>query len=1612
MLNKLRVVFALLGLMVCGSAFAQTPYFDQCVEANPNATHYCKSKPDVIDPWKYYSFANENGVQFFGDDSSAVQAHLKMYIYDSPDFSAMCNISVNIGVYEDVTFEEYPNDTLPVWSKKPIRISFGWKDSDGGCTSQGLKYDHLLYRLRETRCVLPGEKQWFYDLGGYLCVYPLSVAPPAAACDSCSKTGNENTSFFGNFFGNPISAANLEKIERRQDIDDYGPSALNFQRYYSSLRALGDRFIYDSAQFASNPLKPMGYGWTHNYNTFLSVNKIFASSDDQPIFKQVRILMEDGDFIYFSESGRGLVSRDNNFKLQAIYAGDSSEKLLGWRLENLSNGVKYRFDALGYLLRKDFRNGHYHEYTYNGAYLALVRNSFGKKLRFSYSGGKLSTVQSETSKVTYGYNTNGLLEDVKNAENFSAKYLYGKVGNKYLLTGYVDENGRQTGFYTYDAEGNAIQTAGAGGIGRFKFNRPSPYDSFITVTDPLGTVRNLSFVKNQNAYFVSYSDKPSHHLGFQPLAAGSFDSNGLMVYSQDFLSNRSNLTWNPTRRLPLSVTEAAGTPEERTTSTEWHPQWRLPVKVTSPGRVTSYTYDSAGNALSQTLLDTTNNQSRTTRWTYNTQGLVASETAPNGAVTNYTYDAAGNLVQSTNALGHTSTYAYDGAGRTTSTTSPTGLVTAYTYDARGRVLTINRGGQVTTNTYTASGQLATAKLANGHQITYTYDAAQRLTGWSDNRGASATYQLDAMGNRVREEVRDAKGQHWLLARSINAINRVESTTAGGYLTTNYTYDANGDLVSATNGKNESTSATLDALRRTKAITNANSATASLTRNAQDDVTSATDYKGITTQYNRDTLGNATLEASKDSGNETAAFDALGLPSRTIDALGKATNITRDILGRPTKITHPASSTSAVTTAATTTTITYDQTGTTYNAPGQPNASKGSATTIVDASGTTTYQRDAFGRITSTTQKLKGLGDGAMHTTATSYTPAGQVNVITYPSGGKLAHTYNATGQLTALSWNGNPLLANITTNPLGQPTGWTWQYADANSATKTDTFRTYNSAGQLTQTNTAAYTYDAAGRITAINQNLLAPASTKANETSTTTLTIPWRVQYDSLGRITQFKTAGKTANVAATTTAPAISATYYQSSTDYQYDANGNRTAKATTATTTQGAWSQNQQTTISDTTNRLITIATTSQLGTQTPVSTTTSPSYNSAGDPSTDGLRNTTYNGQRRIDSIIKTGANQARTYYATNALGQRVFKTEPLFGTPTADAQKLGWAYVYDEDGTLLGEYGMGGSNSSGSTEHIYLPTPAGPLPVAAIINGQHYAVHADHLNTPRRITAANNQVVWQWAYSAFGETEPTTASKRFTSMATKPSTITTSTGNTGIQAVTYNLRYPGQVFDQESGLHYNYFRTYDPQTGRYTQPDPIGLEGGWNRFGYVDGNPLSFVDSTGLWASQMGAYVHQRAGFQVFGREITQEQLGIVARGHEWADSARHQTSDFTFMHAMRNQNQSVTQACLETNRFIKNFAREALALKSRGKMNEALFFFAIALHTIQDSTSPSHSGFQEWTGHETAGQIAKHIKSEVVNPNINSDLHKITRQAWNAFKNENLDNFKVDCTCK
>jgi RHS repeat-associated protein len=102
-----------------------------------------------------------------------------------------------------------------------------------------------------------------------------------------------------------------------------------------------------------------------------------------------------------------------------------------------------------------------------------------------------------------------------------------------------------------------------------------------------------------------------------------------------------------------------------------------------------------------------------------------------------------------------------------------------------------------------------------------------------------------------------------------------------------------------------------------------------------------------------------------------------------------------------------------------------------------------------------------------------------------------------------------------------------------------------------------------------------------------------------------------------------------------------------------------------------------------------------------------------------------------------------------------------------------------------------------------------------------------------MTTATGIISWQAQASAFGDAK-----------------IDMQIASTRLAAIN-NHRFPGQYYDAETGLHYNYYRYYDPSTGRYITSDPIGLDGGLNTYGYVGGNPLYWSDPYGLTESGAG-----------------------------------------------------------------------------------------------------------------------------------------------------------------
>ncbi|MDP9995174.1 RHS repeat-associated protein [Variovorax boronicumulans] len=1197
------------------------------------------------------------------------------------------------------------------------------------------------------------------------------LAPRKNKGDGTERNGPQSCA------GNPINFAMGIKVQEEEDFR--GASThypLRFARVFNSVD---------------------GY-WRYSYATRLRVTA-----------SEVVLLHANGRESPFARSGSTITPDPDEL-------GTLSQNGTGWRYVDADN-TQYEFNASGRLTKQTHPYGWAHTLTYGANGAVTVADGFGNSLSFT-EDAHLQPLSLTTPNFSVAYNydaQNRLTSAVKTAgaDVKTRTYHYENTTYPRFLTGVTDESGARYATYAYDTLGRAISTTHAGNaeLTQVAYNA----NGTTTVTDSVGRATTYHYVIVNGVKRISQiQGEPAPGC---PASNSSFtyDTRGLLSSQTNATGSVTNFTYN-TRGLEASRTEAVGTPEQRAIATTWDTALPVPTLLSQAGKDVSYTYDTVGKLLTETVADTggTSGAARTSQRTYTPEGWVQTYTEANGAVTTYAYDTRGNVSSATNALGHVTAYTYDAANRLTSQTDPNGLVTTFVWDAFDRLLsrTVGTGpGQTTTFTYHPAGTLATISLPTGLVASYTYDAAQRLTGWSNNRGESGVYTLDAAGNRLTEQILNGSSAvAWTTARTVNKLNRIATQTEGASQSESFAYDANGDRIAQTNGLNQSTSWSLDALRRVKTVTDAANASASLGYNALDAVTQASDFKAAATNYNRDALGNATSEASADSGARSQQYDSLGLPSQIVDALGQATTITRDALGRPTALVFADGKT---------TTLRYDLTAN----------SKGYLSEIIDRSGTTEYTRDVFGRVTL---KKQTLANGSIQQVSYAYNPSGTLVSIGYPNGATLAYIYDTTGRLSTLNWNGSQLVTGVAWNPLGQPTGWTWAFASPQLSGS----RSYDTAGRLTATEAGSYVYDAAGRITSLTQYLYGPADSDPTHDTIAGANVTWSVGYDSVGRITSFDATGNTAG--------------------FGYDTNGNRTSSTRTLSgqTTARSYS------VATGSNRLAGFNQTAG-GT----ATTVVYGYNANGDLVGDGLRSYGYDAEGRL-STATTGATDVSptTRYAHNALGQRVFKTEPLYppsqgdeadpgfmqsliafftklwSPSTTQAEQLGYAYVYDEQGTLIAEVGSGGTNSAGQAQYIYLPTDNGPMPVAAVINGTTYAVHSDHLNTPRRLTNASGQAVWQWGYSAFGEDKPTLAKTRFANLEMTPSP-----GTTSISEVKFNLRYPGQYADEESGLFYNYFRSYDARTGRYSQPDPIGLDGGWNRFGYVDASPLSLVDPRGL-----------------------------------------------------------------------------------------------------------------------------------------------------------------------
>ncbi|MDH0744733.1 RHS domain-containing protein, partial [Pseudomonas sp. GD03842] len=158
----------------------------------------------------------------------------------------------------------------------------------------------------------------------------------------------------------------------------------------------------------------------------------------------------------------------------------------------------------------------------------------------------------------------------------------------------------------------------------------------------------------------------------------------------------------------------------------------------------------------------------------------------------------------------------------------------------------------------------------------------------------------------------------------------------------------------------------------------------------------------------------------------------------------------------------------------------------------------------------------------------------------------------------------------------------------------------------------------------------------------------------------------------------------------------------------------------------------------------------------------------------------------------------------------------------------------------------------SSLYVYEPNSYAPLARVDQQEGEAeqklYYFHTDQIGTPLEMTDVDGSIVWQATYKAWGEIETLTVNK-----------------------VEQNLRFQGQYFDDETRLHYNTFRYYDPGIGRFITQDPIGLSGSLNLYRYTI-SPSNWIDPLGWCSTKLGNDMGARAGDGMANHHLIPESL--------------------------------------------------------------------------------------------------------------------------------------------
>jgi RHS repeat-associated protein len=1021
--------------------------------------------------------------------------------------------------------------------------------------------------------------------------------------------------------------------------------------------------------------------------------------------------------------------------------------------------------------------------------LVSMTDVSGNTTQYIYQNNKLSEMKGAYGhSLTFTYDAQGKLITVNAPDNQQITYQYNTEG---LLADVVWPDGRKES-YSYNSEGNLID-----------ITRNDTDIVQQNTFDVHGRVLTHDDMKANNQFILSYQSLVKNgvtlptKLSDYELNTEVTDDKGNHWFVKSGYSNGEQVMTDYQHQNGLD-----------TYSKNYDINGNLSSMTDPQGNITGYTYNQYDQLLSMSRgQGTAEEQAIDYSYLSNDIDLPTkvSRSSTSSAFNNQLHDIemfynTQYQVQSVVEKGHS--------------TNGTALLrtSQISYDTTGRISSVdgfadgnNDITQLTyhlCNTGEECGQVATVTNAVGDQTQFTdYDAAGRIT------------KMRQPNNTVVDTTYNTSGDVLSTTLTSNSISRTTTYQYTQGLLTNITLP-NGEVYSLTYNNNQKVSHITDSVGdkqvfhydsrdnviREELLDNTAALHYEISRTVDrlDQINSMTTING-TTSYNINNIGQLTQKTDALVENDFYQYDSLSRLLKHTDALTNETYYTYNNHDQLLSATDAQGSI---------TTYDYDDFGrvTAQQSPATGNSAyqydnADNLTSSTDARNITTqYQYDHANRVTQIS--YPNVGEDISLT----YTNASLPNTVTHSSG-QSYYVYNGFNELTEQTdtLNGQSFSVDYDYNTNGKlslttyPDGTQVQYQYINERISNVTLL-QSGISTVLASNMSYQPFGPLNQLTYGNGIQLNKTYNTAYQPSNITVTgiKNDNYQHDVIGNISQIQSnQGVTDNLDLSYDAldRLITANNTAEQHSYVYDGIANRLSH------TQNSQVDNYSY-FNDTLLNTIT------------GSSITTLQYDNAGNLLQKGTMLLTYNQAGQLQAANISSNN---TQYSYNHLRQRVVKTLP-------DSSEI--FYQYLPDGRLLTE-----TNASGSVYKHYIWLEQQLLAVLDKTSGSSTAqllyTHNDHLNTVTSLSNTNGNKIWKAKYTPFGL-----------------GTINEDVDNNGIN-IQFNLRFAGQYYDQESGLHYNYHRYYDPETGRYITSDPIGLAGGINTYGYALGNPISNIDPLGL-----------------------------------------------------------------------------------------------------------------------------------------------------------------------